>query len=165
MEEFCLVAKSKSGQRVLLCCQWWGVCVGRVDYLRAMACLAAEVLAVSCWCTFLLWCKAVQCSRRWPTKNCIQEQITADLLFTHMGQPWWQHQVPFPQKKSDRATGTCWPHVLWSQQMQGNVMHINYNQAHWYPWQSAGIQRVLPTWCILFMCRNPHQKYLYLANF
>lgn len=102
--------------------------LAEVDYLTAMACLAADVRSVTCWCTFLLWCKALWCSRGWPTKNCIQEQITVELLFTHiavcssLGQPWWQEQVPFPQKKTDQATGTCWPHTHCPEQIQGNMI-------------------------------------------
>lgn len=66
--------------------------LAEVDYFRAVPCLAADVWGVTCWCTFLLWCKALWCSRGWPTENPIQEQITVDLLFTHMGQ-----LVAFPQ--------------------------------------------------------------------
>lgn len=112
-----------------------------------MACLAAEC-SVTHWCTFLLWCKALWCSRGWPTKNCIQEQIALDILFTHMELLGWDSLVTeagaFPMTEDWPATGSCWPHHL-------HQLH----QAHWYHWQSAGIQRVLPAWHILFLCLHP----------
>lgn len=143
MDKFWRVAKSKSGKRVFLCCQWWGVCVGRGGSFNSNGLFGCWRTEYDMWMYTLVMVQSTVVLLGLSNKNCMLEQIMVELLVTHMafcfqlGQPVWQKQVLFPQNKSDQATGTCWPHVLCPQQMQGNMTHERYNRARWYRWRSA----------------------------
>lgn len=117
MNKFFHVAKTISGKRASLFCQWWGVCVGRGGSLNSNG-LAADVWCMTCWCMLCLWCKALQ---EFINKECYpytsnNRAISSPLwlLVLDQGSLWDRSRFLFPRRGLPKPWGlsghTFFPH-------------------------------------------------------